>query len=221
VVPSKGSRTPCPMKNPTRVRHVGDFLSAQEGSCTEDGVLVLQQPGLSPPAHGEGDNHVDLVTYHNPCVHSDSCDPNSNLAPSEPHDEYAAQRRLLFGLGAPAGFEPAPLGLGMVVSNKMCIEPDVLFWLVFNDRTLSYFALASRSARTVVVVYRRTMRCSCGCGGLLHRGKTPFGHAQAHAQHLPCSPGPAATIGVHRLPVPTGGDRARSALVSLLWTFVS
>ena len=158
MVPSKGSRTPCPMKNPTRVRHVGDFLSAQEGSCTEDGVLVLQQPGLSPPAHGEGDNHVDLVTYHNPCVHSDSCDPNSNLAPSEPHDEYAAQRRLLFGLGAPAGFEPAPLGLGMVVSNKMCIEPDVLFWLVFNDRTLSYFALASRSARTVVVVYRRTMR---------------------------------------------------------------
>jgi hypothetical protein len=30
--------------------------------------------------------------------------------------------------------------------------------------------------------------------------------AQAHAPHLPCSSGPPAAIGVHRLPVPAGND---------------
>lgn len=35
---------------------------------------------------------------------------------------------------------------------------------------------------------------------------------KAHAPRPPCSSGPPATIGVHRLPVPTGGDRAGSAL---------
>jgi hypothetical protein len=48
--------------------------------------------------------------------------------------------------------------------------------------------------------------------GLLHRAKTSFGHAQAHAPHTPCSSGPPATVGVHRLPVSLGGDRAGSAL---------
>ncbi|MGH3766717.1 MAG: hypothetical protein ACRDTX_16475 [Pseudonocardiaceae bacterium] len=46
-------------------------------------------------------------------------------------------------------------------------------------------------------------------------------HAQAQAPHPPCSSGPAATIGVHRLPVPAGGDRAGSALVSPLRTVLS
>ena len=41
---------------------------------------------------------------------------------------------------------------------------------------------------------------------------------EAHAPRPPCSSGPPATIGVHRLPVPTGGDRAGSALVAPLWT---
>jgi len=36
----------------------------------------------------------------------------------------------------------------------------------------------------------------------LNRSKTSFGHAQAHAAHLPCSSGPAATFGVHQLLVP-------------------
>jgi IS6 family transposase len=38
-------------------------------------------------------------------------------------------------------------------------------------------------------------------------------HAQAHAPHPPCSSGPSATIDVHRLPVPSGGDCAGGALV--------
>jgi hypothetical protein len=41
------------------------------------------------------------------------------------------------------------------------------------------------------------------------------------ALHPPCSSDPPATIGVHRLPVPSGGDRARSALVPPLRTLVS
>ena len=57
--------------------------------------------------------------------------------------------------------------------------------------------------------------------GLLGRTTTSFGHAQAHAPHLPCSFGPAATFGVQRLPVSAGGDRAGSALVPPLWALVS
>src|SRR5947209_11676301 len=47
------------------------------------------------------------------------------------------------------------------------------------------------------------------------------GHAQAHAPQLLCSSGPPAEIGVRWLPVPAGGDRARSALVPPLRTLVS
>ena len=50
---------------------------------------------------------------------------------------------------------------------------------------------------------------------------TSFGMLQAHAPHPPCSSGPPAVIGVHRLSVPTGGDRARSALVPPLRTVLS
>jgi hypothetical protein len=38
--------------------------------------------------------------------------------------------------------------------------------------------------------------------GLLHGGKTLFGHAQAHVPQPPCLSGPLATIGVHRLRFP-------------------
>src|ERR1700712_2136282 len=46
-------------------------------------------------------------------------------------------------------------------------------------------------------------------------------HAQAHVPQLPGSSGPPAEIGVRWLPVPAGGDRARSALVPPLRTLVS
>src|ERR671917_433419 len=57
-------------------------------------------------------------------------------------------------------------------------------------------------------------------GGLLHRGKTSSGMLGACAASA-VFVGPAATIGVHRLPVPPRGDRAGSALVPPLWTLLS
>jgi hypothetical protein len=101
--------------------------------------------------------------------------------------------------------------------SACCADPT-LPWPRLRNRTIFLASGVGPRARSIRCDSRSRFRCSPGDRCI---EEDVVRHAQAHAPQLPCSSGPPAEIGVRWLPVPAGGDRARSALAPPLRTLLS